>query len=195
MKNQYLLFSVIWVLSIFNVEFASAQIKYLFTSEDVHEIEFNIDSCVHKANILDYHRKFKPKLDRNYHWYSFRKIEVTQGGFDEDLLHGLYREYHRNNQLRVKGSFKYGLKVGKWKTWDSSGDLKSVVKFKKGWQHGKAKYYSGGILDKYVKFKKGVRQKEIPAKKKDEKKEKPEKSKSKDKKEKDKDKSNKGSSS
>jgi antitoxin component YwqK of YwqJK toxin-antitoxin module len=48
------------------------------------------------------------------------------------MLHGPYRCYHPNGQLREAGQFRSGLKIGEWRLWNEQGSLIAVTHWKRG---------------------------------------------------------------
>ncbi|MDF2456904.1 MAG: hypothetical protein K0R51_2897, partial [Cytophagaceae bacterium] len=95
------------------------------------------DSIVY-AHVLpvDDHKKVKPKDKYRYYWYAAHDIKITRGGFDGKLLHGIYTEFYHDKELKVKGTFKKGLKKGSWKSWYRNGQLTEILHYKKGFRHG-----------------------------------------------------------
>jgi hypothetical protein len=107
--------------------------------------------------VLSTENKIKPKDDLYYFWFNANDIKVTRGGFDGKLLHGAYREFYLNKNLKEKGNFRYGLKHGEWKSWNLNGEYKDLSHWKKGIRHGKSKLYTEkGELIREEKYKKGV---------------------------------------
>ncbi|MFL5731298.1 MAG: toxin-antitoxin system YwqK family antitoxin [Cytophagaceae bacterium] len=114
-----------------------------------------IDHVVY-ANILHEESKIKVDDDKYYYWYNANDIKTTRGGYDGKLLHGNYTEYYPNKNLKQKGEFKYGLKVGEWRNWNISGEFEEIYNWKKGVLHGKFKIYdSKGTLVKTGSYKQG----------------------------------------
>lgn len=106
-----------------------------------HRVVLNFHEYVVYADILASERKFKPKARRYYFWYNANDIKRTRGGYDGKLLHGEYTEFYPDKNLKRKGQFRYGLKKGTWKTWYHSGEIETVVRWKKGKMHGDFRYY------------------------------------------------------
>lgn len=74
----------------------------------------------------------KTKADKFYYWYSNNAIHHSEGGFSGRLLDGQYLEFYPDNNLKVQGSFKKGLKCGSWKNWDDNGVLLEATKWRNG---------------------------------------------------------------
>lgn len=72
------------------------------------------------------------RSNKNYYWYKTQNIYSTQGDYSGELLHDWYVSYHPNGQLKEKGKFRLGLKVGDWKTFDQNGNLLKEIKWKCG---------------------------------------------------------------
>jgi antitoxin component YwqK of YwqJK toxin-antitoxin module len=76
----------------------------------------------------------KLKYDRYYSWYNKGIIGVTQGAYSGKVLDGNYTTWYlENKQLREKGKYHMGLKVGKWLFWDKDGNIKEIQR----WNNGK----------------------------------------------------------
>lgn len=78
-----------------------------------------------------------PKLifnDRKeYFWYTeYSKIKSTKGGSGGSLLHGNYKVYDDNGNLKKEMNYNLGLLHGSEKTWDSSGNTTSTSKYRNG---------------------------------------------------------------
>lgn len=99
-------------------------------------ITVNYDDYTVKTQILSYAKQFEPKTDLVYMWYGSQKVIETKGGYDGKLLHGFYTSFYLNNQLREKGTIKYGLKHKNWKFWYANGILKESITWKNGVKNG-----------------------------------------------------------
>lgn len=99
------------------------------------------------------------KIDGNrfYYWYKANKIMVTQGGFSGMLLHGDFKAFYRDDQLKESGVFKFGLKHGNWTEWDESGYIIKIVSWNRGIRHGETIEYSGnGEIKKVTVYDRGT---------------------------------------
>jgi antitoxin component YwqK of YwqJK toxin-antitoxin module len=76
-----------------------------------------------------------------YFWFKPDTILVTHSGFDGKLLHGEYKVFYPNKNLREQGNFKNGLKTGEWKSWHSNGEIQSVSHWRMGKRDGKLEEY------------------------------------------------------
>ncbi len=73
------------------------------------------------------------KDDKEYHWYTeFSKIKSTKGGSGGNLLHGNYKFYDEEGNLRVDKGYYMGLLDGSSKSWDSLGNIVSQSKYVRG---------------------------------------------------------------
>ncbi len=114
-------------------------------------------------------RVVAPKKERKvqnelrYYWYKDKHIVNTQGGYEGKLLHGYYIEYYPNGQLKIKGTFRYGIQQGEWKYWDSEGNLQRVESWKNNQLNGKSFLYEKGKIIKEITYKSGnkVSEKEV----------------------------------
>lgn len=106
-------------------------------SNDEHNISLLDGNTMIHARVTRKTHKAKEDKFLEYYWYKGNKIHITQGGFDGKLLHGDFKVYYENTgDLKRKGEFKYGVRVGTWKEWYPNGKLEKVIEWKKGLQHG-----------------------------------------------------------
>ncbi len=106
------------------------------------------DSVI-KANILTQKEEIKFNDELKYFWYNNNKIGYNRGGINGKPLHGLYSVYSLEGLLLIQGNFENGLKIGKWKYWYVSGELKQTEPWDKGVLNGEKKLYSesGNIIE------------------------------------------------
>lgn len=86
----------------------------------------------------------KPKVRESdyYYWFKADTILVTRNGFDGKLLHGEYKSFYPNKNLKESGLFEYGLKQGEWKNWYSNGELQSVCRWRAGKKEGEFREFT-----------------------------------------------------
>jgi len=95
--------------------------------------------------------------DRLYYWFSSGLIKSTQGGYSGKLLNGGYQELFHNKNLKELGTFRSGLKMGKWMSWDENGRLKEEDNWDSGKRNGiYSKYDSLGRLVEKGKYRNGL---------------------------------------
>jgi hypothetical protein len=99
-------------------------------------ITVNFDDYTVKTQMLSQNKKIDVSNDRVYLWYASQKIMETKGGYDGKLIHGTYRAFYLNNQLKEQGEIRYGLKHKEWKYWYPDGKLREVITWKKGVKNG-----------------------------------------------------------
>jgi hypothetical protein len=114
------------------------------------------DYSVH-ANVLFDSEKIHAKIGYTYYWYTDNDIKQTDGGFDGKLLHGEYKSFYLNKNLKEQGIFCRGLKEGEWKTWFANGKIHEIIHFKNSLEHGSYEVYDevGNMVSK-SNFKNGV---------------------------------------
>ncbi len=95
-------------------------------------ITVNFPDYTVKTQMLSHNKKLDAKSELTYMWYASQKIMETKGGFDGKLIHGSYRSFYLNNQLKEQGVIKYGLKSKTWKYWYSNGAIKESITWKNG---------------------------------------------------------------
>lgn len=105
-------------------------------------ITVNFDSYTVKTQMLKDNKALKTNPDLTYCWYSNQKLIETKGGFDGKLIHGFYKSFYLNNQLRESGTYKYGVKHSEWKTWYPDGKLKDITNWKNGVKNGSFTVYN-----------------------------------------------------
>ena len=144
---------VIFVL-LFMVGLPHTMAQKIVTNE-LQEIFMNASDSSLNFTISRKIQKKQPKLDmsKRYYWYKSGVLSNNKGSYFGFLLHGKYREFDNMKRLREEGEFNYGLKVGIWKTWYESGEVESLVKWKKGLKQGKSYYYDyNGVLQKMIPY-------------------------------------------
>lgn len=99
------------------------------------------DSVVH-ANIITENVSVQPHENLYYYWYFADRININQGGYHGNLLHGPYYVFDENKRMITQGAFLKGLKSGIWKSWYPDGHLRSVIPWKGGMIDGKTIFYN-----------------------------------------------------
>ncbi|MBV6644928.1 MAG: hypothetical protein KI790_05745 [Cyclobacteriaceae bacterium] len=94
--------------------------------------------------------------DRTYFWFVRDRVRTTQGGYDGHLLHGTFKAYHENDQLKAKGEMEMGLKEKQWQTWDDTGRLLKEEEYQEGLLDGAVRIYKGDSLYASQQYKTGV---------------------------------------
>lgn len=95
-----------------------------------------------KTQMLKDAKKITPHNSLTYYWYQSQKIMETKGGFDGKLLHGYYKSFYLNDQLKETGTIHYGLKNKEWKYWYPDGKIKEIITWKRGRKRGTYKLYN-----------------------------------------------------
>lgn len=75
-------------------------------------------------------KNYNPR--KEYYWYKSQEVKHTQGGSAGLLLHGLYERFYINKQIAAKGTFRKGLKHGKWSYWNEDGKIIGFERYKRG---------------------------------------------------------------
>ncbi len=151
-------------------------------------VYINFEDYSVRANVLYDAAKVKAKMGHMYYWYGNNDIKITDGSFDGKLLHGEYKSFYRNMNLKEQGNFNNGLKDGVWKSWyddgkiheltnykkgkeqgvhdsyDEQGNITCKTNFKNGIKNGKMISYQKGKIDTIIKYKNGEVQTPKPAK-------------------------------
>jgi antitoxin component YwqK of YwqJK toxin-antitoxin module len=97
----------------------------------------NYESYSVRAYVLRDNGRTEAQNAFTYFWYGANAIQQTRGGFDGKLLHGEYKAFYLDNNLKEAGRFAKGLKTGQWKTWHAGGKLAEIIHFTKGLRNGK----------------------------------------------------------
>lgn len=133
------LFAFIFFLFILTVSFRTAVSP---EKERTYLVYINYPDYSVRANVLRENKKIDPKPARTYYWYSNNDIKKTDGGFDGRLLHGEYKSFYRDMNLKEQGSFVNGLKEGNWITWFHNGKIQERLHYKKGLLNGYYEHYN-----------------------------------------------------
>jgi hypothetical protein len=120
-------------------------------------VYINYENYSVHANVLSDACTIQPKNNYTYYWYTDNDIKQTEGGYDGKLLHGEYKSFYLNKNLKEQGIFSNGLKEGVWKTWFPNGRIHEIIHYKKSLEHGAYELYDeqGKIISK-SNFKNGV---------------------------------------
>lgn len=94
------------------------------------------------TEIIENGRRIHPSEDKYYYWFNSNDIKRTKGGYDGKLLHGMYRDFYLNKNLKEKGFFKKGLKKGKWIGWYPNGEYKEITTWRNGERNGKTQWFN-----------------------------------------------------
>lgn len=105
-------------------------------------ITINDDNGIVKAQILTKKMEIKVKPEKVYVWFSQQKLIETKGGYDGKLLHGSYRSFYLNNQLKEQGEMKYGCKNKKWNYWYENGNIRESITWRSGVKNGDYTLYN-----------------------------------------------------
>lgn len=143
-NSNTILSPIVWLMTFFIclIHSASAQKPIEYDKIKAFNIVVNYTDCTVKTQMLKDTKKIEAKEDYVYHWYTSNKIMNTKGGYDGKLLHGYYKCFYLNSNLKESGSFKYGVKTGEWRNWAEDGKLKEIVNWKKGKKNGKYKLFN-----------------------------------------------------
>ncbi len=109
------------------------------TSERValsHKVR-NYDSFICDFNIIET-KSFKSKLNDSVVYYSFFQGDIVgnKGSYYGNLLHGDYVKLLDTGKIEEQGQYRFGTKNGKWKYWNSNGELKRIENWKNGLLNG-----------------------------------------------------------
>lgn len=117
--------------------------KYIEPAKLKHfNITVNFEDYTVKTQMLSTSKAIKPNNDLTYMWYAAQKLIETKGGYDGKLIHGTYKSFYLNNQLREEGQMYYGLKNRAWKSWYADGKLKELITWRKGRKNGRYYLYN-----------------------------------------------------
>jgi hypothetical protein len=110
--------------------------------DKTYTVYLNYPTYSVRASVLHHNGKIKPREGYTYFWFGSNAIHETQGGFDGKLLHGEYKAFYLNNQLKEWGNFINGRKTGEWRYWNAEGKLIEISEFVNGEKYGKSIFYS-----------------------------------------------------
>ena len=84
---------------------------------------------------------------KEYFWFKNSEIHNSISKVGGLPLHDEFYKFYRSKQLAESGTFNYGLKDGKWKSWYVNGKLKAEVDWSNGYKDGQyLEYNNDGIL-------------------------------------------------
>jgi antitoxin component YwqK of YwqJK toxin-antitoxin module len=113
----------------------------------------NTDSSSIEGYLAPQKKQVNTSSKKMYSWFAGGKINHTQGAYKDRLLNGIYIASYPNKQLKEKGKYENGLKVGYWLYWDSYGKLEKENHFYKGWLSGfQTSYDSLGMAKNRVYY-------------------------------------------
>jgi TonB family protein len=80
-------------------------------------------------------------------WYFPDGQKQEECQYKNNMLHGLYQEWYKDGQIKIRQSFNVGLPDGPMKTWRQDGTLQLDVQYSKGEKHGFfMSYYINGQM-------------------------------------------------
>ncbi|MFM2016882.1 MAG: hypothetical protein RL007_538 [Bacteroidota bacterium] len=105
---------------------------------------------------IDTKKNKRIQNDVTYYWFQNNLVHHTDGGYTGKLLHGSYQSVYPDGQLKIQGTFHYGVKEGEWKHWLPDGRIKETLQYSNGKLHGKYELFSYSPDTCYVrKYKHG----------------------------------------
>lgn len=144
------------------IAFITLLFFFLFTaarnpSDKTYTVYINYPDYSVRADVLQEPGKIHLKQDRFYYWYSNNDIKKTQGAFDGKLLHGEYKSFYRNMNLKEQGRFSRGQKEGEWQSWFENGRIKERIHYRNGEQNGYDETYdSNGKIAARSDYRNGI---------------------------------------
>jgi len=89
------------------------------------------------------HKKPRPRKGVSYAWYRNRSVRNTTNNYSGQLINGVYEQFDTDHILLKKGTYKNGLRRGRWQHWYTSGNIKKTVYYdSRGRLHKSHKVYS-----------------------------------------------------
>jgi len=123
---------------------------------DHQHVTLNLAESVVSFNIFTEEHNISPQAEKTYLWFKAGKIMSTKGGFDGNLLDGVYTEFYPSKQLMEKGAYKMGLRDGEWTFWFPDGTIKAIHSYKNGVLHGPYKtFHESGLPVLVANYQKG----------------------------------------
>ncbi len=150
------IFGIIILFVFFNCGYCFSQEKAYTSSKEKIYKDANF---IYEFQIRNKESNIKPKKEVSYFWYKSKTIHSSFFDYSGKLLHGDYVKLEKNtSQLLEKGTFKKGIKIGVWKTWYTTGVLKTNESWKDGFKHGTYEEYNKkGLLVQRGNYKKGLK--------------------------------------
>lgn len=111
--------------------------------------EYNEEFFISEKNKVD------AKIDIAYHWFKAKEIHISYGACEGKPLDGEYKSFYKTNQIRSKGQYEKGVKVGKWTYWDISGNITKIEEYRQGVLNGKVIIFENNKPINEIAYKKG----------------------------------------
>lgn len=125
--------------------------------EKTYTVYINYPEYSVRASVMRENKSVHPKQFRTYYWYANNDIKTTDGGFDGKLLHGEYKSFYRDLNLKEQGRFVNGLKEGNWITWFRNGKIQEILHFKNGLINGYSETFDeAGKLIRKSDYRNGI---------------------------------------
>ena len=102
----------------------------------LNRITLNRKDTIYQFFVQKVPEKFKLQLDQDYFWFAPDTILMTKGAYDGKLLHGSYKVFYPNKNLKEEGYFEHGLRTGLWRTWTIEGRMTAMTNWVKGKKEG-----------------------------------------------------------
>ena len=106
---------------------------YCQTTYKTKEVKITYSNAIELFNICLKNPPITFDEGQVYTWYTeFSNVKSTKGGCGGNLLHGNYKLYDKEGNLKEDNNYYLGVKSGEFKTWDSIGNLQEIYKYNKG---------------------------------------------------------------
>lgn len=108
-------------------------VGYSQTTIKTKEVKINYTNGYEIFNVCVNNPQINYNKNNEYYWYNkFSGVKSTKGGNGGNLLHGIYKFFDEQGNLRHEENYNLGLKHGNYTKWDSLGDIVTIGKYNKG---------------------------------------------------------------
>jgi pimeloyl-ACP methyl ester carboxylesterase len=142
--------TIIFILLIFNLGFAIAQVRDTFTlNYEVSNnktiiykrvIDYNVTNRLY--HVKDYFENGQIQMDAFYSAFDKHIKEESQCNYHSNTKEGLFKEWFANGQIAYEGNYKNGLRNGMSTSWYTTGQKEAEENWLNGQLHGKVKYWT-----------------------------------------------------
>jgi len=111
--------------------------KYLTSNSNRLLLDKNWQLTLKEAKAKYYRTIEKDSVSGYYVMRDYFKNDTLQGvtyysSLNPEITDGNYFEYHQNGKIKVKGYFRYRLKLGEWNYWTEDGKLEKTILYNDG---------------------------------------------------------------
>ncbi len=126
--NKYALVSYVF----FGFLLVSCGTQNEYLSHDIQDqmaLKKIINDSLGQQVLMITHKEPRPKKGISYAWYRNRSVRTTASNYSGQLLNGPYEQFDTDHILVLKGTYKKGVRRGRWQQWYTNGVLKKELHY------------------------------------------------------------------